>query len=146
MHNDDIVIYNCKDGRSRVYIKETKKIMSYPKYLMEKALGRSLSNEEQVHHIDNDYTNNSIDNLEIKQLGIHQKEHKQKYFDKEVECCICGKKFIITALQLKRYYSNRSRNNKLYKNGFFCSKKCVGIYGKQQQMLKYKNNNKNKYA
>lgn len=51
MKNKDS-IYHGKDGRLRVYVKETKKTISYPKYLMEKELGRALLPNEAVHHID----------------------------------------------------------------------------------------------
>lgn len=71
MQNDDISVYVNKDGRSRVYIKHTKRVMSYPKYLMEKQLGRKLQPNEQVHHKDHNYANNNLDNLEIKLLEEH---------------------------------------------------------------------------
>lgn len=35
-------IYECKDGRVRIYIKDKKKVISYPKYLMEQKIGREL--------------------------------------------------------------------------------------------------------
>lgn len=56
-------VYQNKDGRTRVYIKSTQKIMSYPKFIMEQKLGRSLLADEEVHHIDEDFTNNDPSNL-----------------------------------------------------------------------------------
>lgn len=43
-------IYECKDGRVRIYIKDKKKVMSYPKFLMEQLIGRELEPNEEVHH------------------------------------------------------------------------------------------------
>jgi hypothetical protein len=46
--------------------------------VMEKFLGRKLSTEEQVHHIDGDILNNSPSNLQIvsrsEHMAIHQRE------------------------------------------------------------------------
>lgn len=44
---NDINIYHGKDGRLRVYVKSTQKTISYPKYLMEKAIGRELSEKRK---------------------------------------------------------------------------------------------------
>ena len=45
-------IYYNSDGRVRCYDKETKKVVSYPRILMEEKLGIPLEPYEQVHHID----------------------------------------------------------------------------------------------
>lgn len=39
---DDVTIYTNKDGRTRAYLKDKKKVISYPRFIMEKELGRSL--------------------------------------------------------------------------------------------------------
>ena len=65
----DISVYTCKDGRTRAYIKETKKVVSYPRLLMEEKLGRELNPDEQIHHIDENPLNNDINNLEIMKIG-----------------------------------------------------------------------------
>lgn len=43
----------------------TRQTQSYPRYLMEQHLGRKLETWEQVDHIDEDPTNNSVDNFQI---------------------------------------------------------------------------------
>lgn len=119
---------NQKDGRSRVVIiddngNHTSK--SYPRFLIEQSIGRELLPNEDVHHKDGDVTNNSLNNLEIIQHGEHQRLHNpSKYVDTEEICCICGKKFIFTAIRWRRYYSDlrRGRNRKIT-----CSKRCAGI-------------------
>lgn len=105
---------------------------------MEESLGRPLEPYEDVHHIDGDTLNNSLDNLEIKIHGEHQREHSQKYFDKIVNCPICGQEFLWSALSQRRFYSNLSRktpkNKCMPSQNPFCSKRCCGIYGKQEQL------------
>lgn len=132
----DVNVYKCKDGRMRAYIKGTRKVISYPRLLLEEKLGRELHHDEQVHHIDENPLNNSLDNLKVKMLREHQREHMTKYFDKEMECYLCGKTFIWTAEQQRKHYGNygrKSRNVEL-RGHPFCSKKCVGIYGQRVQM------------
>ena len=52
----------------------TRKTISYARYLMSVKLGRELTNEETVDHIDNDKTNDCIDNLQI--LSIVENQDK----------------------------------------------------------------------
>lgn len=127
---DDVTIYTNKDGRTRVYLKDKKKVVSYPRFIMEKELGRTLQDKEEVHHVDGNPLNNEISNLEIKVHGEHQREHSTKYFDKSMICPNCGKEFVWTALQQRYHYSNLSRKNKIEKSnsGPFCSRKCAGSY------------------
>lgn len=125
----EYVYHDQKDGRSRIVIvddegKHTSK--SYPRYIVEKNIGRELYPEEDVHHKDGDTTNNNIDNLEIIMHGEHQRIHSQKYFDKEEVCCVCGKTFIFTAKQQRTYYADLKRGKK---RGITCSKHCAGVLG-----------------
>lgn len=133
---NNIQVYKCKDDRLRVYNKETKKVTSYPRMLMEEYIGRSLDRDEQIHHIDGDVTNNDISNLQILKLGEHQKLHSRKYFDKEMICPWCGKAFIWTAKQQSYFYGNLNyRNNKSVHTGKpFCSKHCSGCYTRNEQL------------
>lgn len=134
---NNINIYECKDGRIRVYLKDTKQVISYPKYLMEQKLGRKLEQNEQVHHKDGNPLNNDVDNLEVKLLGEHQREHNpKKYVDKIAQCEWCGKEFLWTAKQQKAFYGNqnrKSRVNRQHENPF-CSKKCLGEYSRYIQL------------
>ena len=124
----DVNVYTNLDGRTRAYIKETKKVVSYPRLLLEEKIGRPLEKNEQVHHIDGDPLNNDVSNLEIKRLGEHQRDHNVKYFDKEVECAWCGKKFIWKAIQQRTHRGNCKDSKP------FCSKSCCGSYGRYKQL------------
>lgn len=132
----DDSVYLCKDGRMRVYIKDTKKVMSYPKYLMEKELGRPLAHNEEVHHKDEDPLNNNLDNLEIRLHGEHQAEHSTKFYDRMARCGWCGKEFLWTGSQ-QRTFHNNARYKGIYSEQPFCSKSCSGHYGKQRQFDKH---------
>lgn len=139
MENDD-TIYHGKDGRLRVYVKETKKTISYPKYLMEKTLGRALLPNEVVHHIDENPLNNDITNLKVKTLSEHSKDHMTVYHDTTAICGWCGKEFIWTGLQQQRFYSERRIGRHKSKLPF-CSRECSGRYGQRLQVEDYCNQN-----
>ncbi len=118
-------IYINKDGRSRIYDKKTQKVTSYPRYLMEIKLGRSLKDDEEVHHIDGNPSNNDISNLKVLRHGEHQRIHSTKYKDKICICAYCGKEFIWTSISQRRHYSNKRRRVNM--TGPFCSKRCAAL-------------------
>lgn len=61
----------------------TKSCTAYARYLMSVKLGRKLSRSEQVDHIDEDKTNDSIDNLQvITQKENLAKNHKHRFVAK----------------------------------------------------------------
>lgn len=126
--------YTGKDGRQRIsYVcpDKTKRVKSYPRYLLEKSIGRVLNDNEDVHHKDGDFTNNKLDNLEIIDHAEHSRKHSQKYFNPvKVICQWCNMEFILTPKQQRRRAQNAKRN----KGGLFCSKSCSGKYGKHVQL------------
>lgn len=93
---------------------------------MEKHLGRKLGRREQVHHKDGDYTNNSLDNLEVLDPLEHNHRHhpdwevprhlrparraymkaqQQNRRTLETICAGCGKKFLADRYAKSRYCS-----------------------------------------
>ena len=132
-------VYVCKDGRYRAYYIDDdgkKRVCSYPRLLMEQKLGRKLKPDEDVHHKDEDISNNSIDNLEIIMHGEHQKKHaqeKQQYFDIVAICDVCGKEFLWTKKRQHNYYSDLRRGHKRI---ISCSKSCSSRYGRLVQIGK----------
>ncbi len=127
-------VYTNKDGRVRAVIRNedgsiTSK--SYPRILMEESLGRPLEPYEDVHHKDGNPLNNSIENLEVKLHGEHQREHSAKYHDKIAICEVCRKQFLWKAKRQRWYYTDLKRGaNRIIS----CSKSCSVKYGRQEQL------------
>lgn len=69
--------YTRKDGRMIVLIYEGRKrrTCSYPKWLYENHHNIILKDNEHVHHIDGDFTNNNIENLVVIDIREHGKIH-----------------------------------------------------------------------
>lgn len=118
--------YTRKDGRKHVihYDGVTKHTQSYPRYLMEQHLGRKLESWEQVDHINNDPTDDRLENFQIlTQLeNIQKSAIKEKLY--ECMCVNCGKNMIIPYRQYKQNQITRGRA------GPFCSKRCAGLYNR----------------
>lgn len=122
-----------QDGRSRCVIVNddgSKTTVSYPRMLVEAYIGNSLEAHEDVHHIDEDVTNNDISNLEVVFKAAHIREHSLKYrTDVTSSCIYCG---IELTLNHDRQ-SQRFRDANRGKAGPFCSKSCIGKYGADKQ-------------
>lgn len=76
------------------------------RFVAEELVGRLLNENDIVHHIDGDRTNNSLDNLEVTTRSTHSESHNlDRYGDKPL-CLRCGK-----VIDSRRQV--------------YCSKKCV---------------------
>jgi len=117
------------DGREVVRLKLTNgkfKMKSYARYLKEIELGRELDrNEETVDHKNRVHTDNDSDNLQI--LTRSENASKSVLRREEVvdNCVYCGLQFKLSVYQVRE----RSRG----KAGPFCSRQCVGKYGRSVQ-------------
>ena len=91
----------------------------YARYLLAVSMGRFLTAEETVDHIDGDKTNDNIDNLQILTRAENiSKACKQP--DVELTCPVCGNVFYRTLTQL------RGRKHRAEENMIACSRVCGG--------------------
>lgn len=113
--------YTRADGRKHViyYDGQTRRTQSYPRYLMEQHLGRELLDSETVDHINGDFTDDRIENLQlltlVENIQKSAKEAKYLLFD----CPVCEDEFL--------YLASRYRHNQIKqgKSGPYCSKSCA---------------------
>ena len=88
--------YGSKRKMVALVSPEHRTTMSYARYLMTLHLGRELTDQEEVDHIDDDYTNDVIENLQI--LTPEQNKAKQDKLRREqalitLTCPQCGEEF-----------------------------------------------------
>lgn len=70
--------------------------------LMEKKLGRQLSKDEHVHHVNEVKTDNREDNLEVKHKDDHQHLHHPPVHPVTKVCVVCGSSFTPHKTKRKR--------------------------------------------
>lgn len=119
------------DGRHRVFLSNGKldrSGTSYARYLMTVHLGRYLVKDEHVDHIDDDKTNDVIENLQIlSQAENNLKARNKKLRDEGLDSFWC----IVECAECEKAFSIRSK--KLIRAGFgvrpvCCSKSCSGKF------------------
>lgn len=113
--------YPNKTGRKHVIIlfdDGSRKTTSYAKYLMEQLLGRELDPiKEQVDHINDDFTDDNIENLQILPRLENIKKSAKGVTTIDLNCILCG-------ITFKRRLADHNRSH--IKSGPFCSKSCSG--------------------
>ena len=121
------IVSTCKGGGYR-YARtdpphpKRNKMGLYPlhRVLMENKLGRILDKNEVVHHIDENKSNDDIDNLMVKSNSQHARDHLSRPL-MEATCAWCGKSFLIKS------YIYRQRIERNSAGHVYCSLSC-GTY------------------
>lgn len=115
--------YMRKDNRLIIvlYSEGRTTSMSYPKYLLEQHLGRSLGIDETVDHIDGNPLNNDLSNLQILSRADNARKSVKLAEMVSLTCKTCGSTFSRRA-KLHEYNINVRKID-----GPFCSKSCVGM-------------------
>ena len=117
---------NSRDGRKTLILYNSNQQRSstqYARYLLSVKLGRFLTVDETVDHIDGDKSNNSIDNLQILSLGDNVRK-SQKKSDYVLVCPVCKKTFTRPHYRL----SGKIKKERMRRGELCCSRKCGGIY------------------
>ena len=103
MHMTQYGPYTRKDGRKHIIIRLDGKstTISYPKFLMQNLIGRDLAEDETIDHINGDFTDDRIENLQIlsridntKKYWFDSQDKKAKYVELTCSKVKCGKLFL----------------------------------------------------
>jgi hypothetical protein len=123
--------YVRPDGRQIVIIKNddgTYRTVSYPKYLMEKQLGRQLDPDmETCDHIDRDHNNNDLNNLRLVPRQEHSRDDTRRVKLVKFKCLWCQKDFE----RSPRLIRDKAKKGRA---GPFCSRSCAGKYSRKLQL------------
>ena len=92
---------------------------SYARYLMEQHLGRELETYEEVDHINDDKTDDRIENLQILSPTENKRKSTGNITYITCICPACGVEFERNKRQIK------SSQIRLGRAGPFCSRKCA---------------------
>lgn len=134
--------YKRSDGRKHVVLNNSSlskgdpnklRTLSWPKALIEVKEGRLLLDNETADHVDEDFTNDSLSNLQILTRpnniikSFEANPNRKEKFSKHI-CPQCDVEFIALAKQIK------GNNIVKKKAGPFCSRKCAGKYARVAQL------------
>jgi hypothetical protein len=124
--------YRKQDGRQIVIIKKddgTNKTMSYPKFLLQEHLQRTLGDDETIDHKNFDFNDNRIENLQILPRAEHSEGDTRRVKLIKLKCQMCDKDFE----RSPRLMRDKSKRNV---GGWFCGRSCAGKYSRQRQLGK----------
>ena len=104
-----------------IYPDGKRKGMSWPKFVMENRIGRYLTKDETVDHINGDFLDNRPKNLRVMERAQHAKEDIRRLKPQEFECPECKKQFTRSGKRLSWAISGRKRGYA----GPFCGLSCA---------------------
>src|ERR1700686_3695861 len=122
--------YNGNQNRQIMIVVDDqgkRRTVSLPKRIMEKYLGRPLTPEETVDHIDRNHSNNDVNNLRIVPRSQHSRDDTRRVKLIKFKCSMCNKDFE----RSPRLVRDKSKKGK---SGPFCSRQCAGKYARQLQL------------
>jgi hypothetical protein len=132
--NKNMVIYGPyarqSDDRKIVIIVSNngkRRTVSYPKYLIEKHLGKKLKKNETVDHWNSDKNDNRISNLKVVDRAEHSANDTRRVKNIKLQCALCDKEFE----RSPRLLRDKSKKGKA---GPFCSRSCGGKYARMLQL------------
>lgn len=113
-----------KEGRKRVDLvswPESRTTVSYARYLLSVKLGRLLMENEEADHIDQDKTNDDLENLQVLTIEEHKVKTKGEVSGLTMVTCVCP--FCGESFERRASLVGRTKNT-------FCSRSCNAKYNK----------------
>lgn len=132
LFGEDVTVwgpYICSDGRKRIDIRPLSSARStthqFAKVVLEVELGRRLTSNETVDHIDGDKSNDCPSNLRVLSLSENAADSVKRLMPENFVCPTCSTGFELCGERLQ----NALSNNRKGRVGPFCSRSCAGKYG-----------------
>lgn len=120
-----------EDGRKFVIVKKddgTSRTVSWPKWIMEKHLGKELDKDlHTVDHLDFNFDNNALDNLRILPRAEHSRQDTRRVKLIKLKCTECGCDFERSPRLLRDKSKKGCR-------GTFCGRQCAGKHSRKVQL------------
>lgn len=107
--------------------------MHLARFLMQEHVGRLLTDEEEVDHIDENKANDDLTNLQILTPKENHNKTFRKYELEIIEQCIWCDNFFTMSNVKQRLWKNKQRAGKA---GPFCTASCAAKYSAQQRLAK----------